>query len=104
MDVLVRKTFLAAEKFCLNRIVVGGGVSANSSLREEFAKRAAKGKVKVFFPSRNFSTDNAAMIALAGTYRYRHALDAGSSFADRLRVNPSLPFENWAVPAPPARP
>jgi N6-L-threonylcarbamoyladenine synthase len=61
---LVTKTLAAAEEFQAVTLLVTGGVAANSELRSTFEQEGAKG-LKVFFPSRPLSTDNAAMIAAA---------------------------------------
>ena len=62
---LVRKTLRAAEDMEVQSLIVTGGVAANGSLRAEFDKRASAEGLRVFFPSRGLSTDNAAMIAAA---------------------------------------
>ena len=51
-------------------LVVSGGVSANLSLRESLNKMCKDNDVSVFYPALNFCTDNGAMIALAGHYRF----------------------------------
>ena len=51
-------------------LVVSGGVSANLSLRESLNKICEENDVSVFYPALNFCTDNGAMIALAGHYRF----------------------------------
>ncbi len=67
-DILVSRTVKAAEKFKVKAIGVVGGVSANKRLREKFKK---KSKIPVYFPERGFSTDNAAMIAIAGMLHFK---------------------------------
>ena len=67
MDVLVKKTINAAREFKVKTIVVGGGVSSNSRLRELFKNRSrGKEALKVIFPSLPLCTDNARMIAARG--------------------------------------
>jgi N6-L-threonylcarbamoyladenine synthase len=68
VDVLVRKVFLAAQRRKLRRIVVSGGVASNRRLRERLTEEAAERGVSLFIPSPLLCTDNAAMIAAAGTY------------------------------------
>lgn len=71
IDVLVDKALLAAEKSNLKTIVVGGGVTANSRLREKLSKAAALSGVKVYFPEFEYCLDNAAMIGLLGEKLYK---------------------------------
>lgn len=70
VDVLREKTFRAAAEKKARRVVLGGGVAANRTLRRELGKGNAKGKVEVYFPSPGLCTDNAAMIACAGYSRF----------------------------------
>mgnify|MGYP001303019315 CR=1 FL=1 len=64
LDVLITKTLRAADNLNIENIVISGGVSANTRLRERFEKE--KGNKKIFFPDIAFSTDNGAMIAFMG--------------------------------------
>lgn len=90
IEVLVKKTIRAAEKYGIHRICVGGGVSANSHLRTLFNKECYRKGFKVYFPSTLFSTDNAAMIALVGTQKIKKG-----KISKFLEVDPSLPICNW---------
>lgn len=69
VDVLVAKTRRAAQMVGAKGIVLGGGVAANSLLREELLGACAADGVRGFLPSRAMCTDNAAMIAATGWYR-----------------------------------
>jgi len=66
VDVLVEKTMRAAKENAVSRIVVCGGVAANSRLRERFAHQAAMNDIELFIPPTILCTDNAAMIAAIG--------------------------------------
>ena len=68
-DMLMEKVKLAVEKTNANKIVLAGGVSANTYIRSEFEKLQNQG-IKVYMPDLNLCTDNAAMIASAGYYNY----------------------------------
>ena len=82
VDVLVMKARRAAEMVGAKGIVLGGGVAANSLLREEMLGACAAAGVRGFLPSRAMCTDNAAMIAATGWYRLASdgptALDVGA--------------------------
>ncbi|MFQ5983593.1 MAG: tRNA (adenosine(37)-N6)-threonylcarbamoyltransferase complex transferase subunit TsaD [Woeseiaceae bacterium] len=66
VDTLVTKSIRAAKEARLDRIVVAGGVGANSHLREDMASRFPG---RVYYPRPEFCTDNGAMIAIAGALR-----------------------------------
>jgi N6-L-threonylcarbamoyladenine synthase len=68
---LVGKTLKAALNFRTKQIVLAGGVAANSSLRREIREKANLLNVKVFYPSISLCTDNAAMVASAGYYKFK---------------------------------
>ena len=72
LDVLVDKAFLAARKAGVESIVIGGGVAANSRLREKFYEAAKfSGGIKVFIPPVSLATDNAAMVGALGEELFR---------------------------------
>jgi N6-L-threonylcarbamoyladenine synthase len=66
VDMLINPTVTAAVAQGVKRIVLAGGVAANSRLREKINDRAEAENLQVYFPSAKFCTDNAAMIALTG--------------------------------------
>jgi N6-L-threonylcarbamoyladenine synthase len=67
--VLVTKARRAAQQVGARALALGGGVAANSLLREQFLGACATDGLHGFLPSRSMCTDNAAMIASAGWYR-----------------------------------
>ena len=70
-DVLVEKTIKAALNFKAKQIVLAGGVASNDSLRREIKQKANSLDIKVFYPSISLCTDNAAMVASAGYYKFK---------------------------------
>jgi len=70
IDVLINRTIQAARKEGIKRVSLSGGVAANSVLRDEMEKRCAKEDIEVYLPSINLCTDNGAMIASAGFFRF----------------------------------
>lgn len=68
-DILINNTIKASKKIGIKTIALAGGVSANSYIREEFMKLEEK-KYKIYYPKPILCTDNAAMIASAGYYRF----------------------------------
>lgn len=67
-DVLVAKTIKAKEQYQVKQILVAGGVAANSGLREKMKNSITD--IPVYFPKMAYCTDNAAMISIAGYYKY----------------------------------
>ncbi len=68
-DILLENTIKAAKMLDINTIALAGGVSANSYIRENFMNLEKEG-YKIYYPDPILCTDNAAMIASAGYYRY----------------------------------
>jgi len=85
VDVLFNKTIKAARDFHAKEILVAGGVSANRALRQAFQ---AQDEFKVHIPAFSLCTDNAAMIAAAGYYRYA----LGHISALDMDVQPTWPL------------
>ena len=70
IEILVTKAFNAAKLYNLSRIALSGGVACNGSLRNLIKKKASEGGVELFVVDKNYSTDNAAMIARAASERF----------------------------------
>ena len=70
VDILMDKLVKAARQTGIKEIAIGGGVSANSGLRSRIVSEGKKRGWNTYLPEFKFTTDNAAMIAIAGYYRY----------------------------------
>lgn len=71
MEVIVAKAIMAAEKYQKNKIVLAGGVAANSLLRSMLTSACEKKGIELYYPSPILCTDNAAMIACAAYNKYQ---------------------------------
>ena len=72
IDILMDKLVKAAKMTGIREITIGGGVSTNSGLRERVTEEGRKRGWNTYLPEFKFTTDNAAMIAIAGYYHYLH--------------------------------
>lgn len=70
IDILMDKLMKAAKQTGIREITIGGGVSANSGLRDRIVSEGQKRGWNTYLPEFKFTTDNAAMIAIAGYYHY----------------------------------
>jgi N6-L-threonylcarbamoyladenine synthase len=70
IDILMQKLVKAARRTGIREVTIGGGVSANSGLRTRIEETGRKLGWNTYLPELKFTTDNAAMIAIAGYYRY----------------------------------
>ena len=70
IDILMNKLRKAAKDLNIKEVAVAGGVSANSGLRDAFLDHAKRYGWKVHIPKFSFTTDNAAMVAITGYYKY----------------------------------
>ena len=95
VDTLVTKTLLAAKKYKVRHIAVGGGVAANSLLREQMQREAAAAGIEVHFVERKLSSDNAAMIALAAYRKLAHAEQTGKPVKKNIDINPNMKVRSW---------
>ncbi len=93
VEVLMRKLVKAAREFGISDIAAAGGVSANSGLRDAIAAEGVRRGWRVFLPPPRFTTDNAAMIAAAGYFRY---------VAGQFSSLDVVPVTRGFTPTPPA--
>lgn len=70
VSILVDKVVMAAKKYGVTDVAISGGVSANSGLRDSISALGSKMGWRVFMPQFRYTTDNAAMIAITGYYKY----------------------------------
>ncbi|MBQ7941025.1 MAG: tRNA (adenosine(37)-N6)-threonylcarbamoyltransferase complex transferase subunit TsaD [Muribaculaceae bacterium] len=70
IDILMDKFSKAIKETGIKTVAIGGGVSANSGVRNAVAEYCERRNIKAFIPKRSFTTDNAAMIAIAGYFKY----------------------------------
>jgi N6-L-threonylcarbamoyladenine synthase len=70
VETLMDKLIKASKQTGIKQVAIAGGVSANSGLRQAISSMQEKGDWQVFIPEFQFTTDNAAMIGVAGYYRY----------------------------------
>ncbi len=75
--ILIKKMIAASNQTGIKQIAVAGGVSANSELRNELERKSDELGWKVFIPRFEYTTDNAAMIAIAGYFKYLNKEFAG---------------------------
>jgi len=95
VDTLAIKCRRALQQTKLSTLVMAGGVSANTKLREKLAAETAKLRAQVYYPRPQYCTDNGAMIAYAGAQR----LAAGQCDDLTLKVRPRWPLSELPIVA-----
>ena len=70
IDILLKKLKIAIKETGVRAVAIGGGVSANSGVREAVENLCKSMGVRAWIPARKFTTDNAAMVAIAGYHKY----------------------------------
>ena len=70
VEILMDKLRKAVKQTGIKEVAVAGGVSANSAVRESFIKHSEKYGWKIHLPKFSYTTDNAAMVAITGYYKY----------------------------------
>ncbi|MDD2594723.1 MAG: tRNA (adenosine(37)-N6)-threonylcarbamoyltransferase complex transferase subunit TsaD [Bacteroidales bacterium] len=86
IDILMKKLLLAVKQTGIRDIAIAGGVSANSGLRNRIESEGEKRGWNTFLPEFRFTTDNAAMIAITGYYKYQNGLFAPLDIAPVSRA------------------
>lgn len=76
IDILLKKLVIAVKQTGITQVALSGGVSANSGLRNRIEEEGRKRGWETFLPALRFTTDNAAMIAITGYFRYQRGLFA----------------------------
>ncbi len=72
IEILLDKLAKAVDQTGATQVAIGGGVSANSGVRDAVAQFCASRGLRAFIPQRKYTTDNAAMVAMAGYFKYLH--------------------------------
>lgn len=90
VDILLDKLVKAAGKFRIRDIAIAGGVSANSGLRGGVTAEGERRGWRTFLPPLKFTTDNAAMIAVTGYFRYQKGEFSSLSVAPEARIENML--------------
>jgi N6-L-threonylcarbamoyladenine synthase len=85
VEILIKKIMKASNKLGINEIAIAGGVSANSYLRERLLEVESKYNKQVFIPKLEYCTDNAAMIAISGYYKFLEGEFADQSVTPKSR-------------------
>ena len=90
IEILLKQLVRASKETGIRDIAIAGGVSANSGLRDAIVAEGRKRGWRTFLPEFKFTTDNAAMIAMAGYYRYRLGEFASPDIAPVARLKDLL--------------
>jgi len=88
IDVLIHKTIKAAAAYNAKSVILGGGVSANDELRKQLESKTKDFNIQLLAPPKELSTDNGAMIVLAGYFNWLAGRPIKNR--DRLEANPNL--------------
>ena len=95
VEVLVKKTLLAAKQTGINTVVIGGGVAANSRLRSMAVSEAEKVGVTIRIPRPGLCTDNGAMVAALGSHLFSAGIEPSQI---NFEVDPIFPITQVKAP------
>jgi N6-L-threonylcarbamoyladenine synthase len=87
VNILMNKLIKAVKETGINRVGLAGGVSANSALRQAFIRQRDEAGWKVYIPKFEYTTDNAAMIAITGYFKYQQGDFAENNVTPFTRYN-----------------
>ena len=76
VEILTKKTMRALKEYNVKNLIIAGGVSANSGIRNNFTELCQKNDINLTIPNIKYCTDNAAMIAAAGYFAYKKGIRA----------------------------
>lgn len=87
IEILLDKLGKTLKKYPqIKQVAIGGGVSANSGVREALAQFCRRRNLKAWIPERRYTTDNAAMVAIAGAFKFREGQVSDLSLPPFARV------------------
>lgn len=93
ISILLKKLTIAAKQTGIKDIVIGGGVAANSGLRDALVETGKRYGWRTFLPELKYTTDNAAMIGFAAYHKYQANKFCGQNIAPRARYTLQEYFE-----------
>ena len=87
---MIEKITQASNKYDINEIAIAGGVSANSYFRKRLKKMSSESNLYTYIPKLAYCTDNAAMIAITGHYKFlkKEFTTYSSSANSRMSIQP----------------
>lgn len=87
VEILTKKTMKALKEYNVKNLIIAGGVSANSGIRNKFTKLCEENNIKLTIPNIKYCTDNAAMIAAAGYFAYKKGNISGLDLKAEATTN-----------------